>query len=161
MREISKYYYYHLTPKSLDFLESQTQLWKDEYLKTICAFANSDGGVFYIGICDDVFVESWGKGTNNIVDDCLRMNLSEPEYRYSFGAVQVSLCKTAQETTKEQILAILKADPKTIKQDLMEQLGKADGTIKGHLEKYEKRGFVGASRKYKIRVLEGDNTCVT
>jgi len=37
--------------------ESQTiefkQLWKDEYLKTICAFANSEGGDFYIGIADD------------------------------------------------------------------------------------------------------------
>ncbi len=37
--------------------ESQTvefkQIWKDEYLKTICAFSNSDGGDFYIGICDD------------------------------------------------------------------------------------------------------------
>ena len=32
-----------------DRKESQTvefkQVWKDEYLKTICAFANSDGGV--------------------------------------------------------------------------------------------------------------------
>ena len=37
--------------------ESQTvefkQFWKDEYLKTICAFANSDGGVLYIGITDN------------------------------------------------------------------------------------------------------------
>jgi len=35
----------------LNFKESQTtefkQLWKDEYLKTICAFSNSDGGDFY------------------------------------------------------------------------------------------------------------------
>ena len=37
--------------------ESQTiefkQLWKDEYLKTICAFSNSDGGSLYLGISDD------------------------------------------------------------------------------------------------------------
>lgn len=37
--------------------ESQTiefkQIWKDEYLKTICAFANSDGGELYIGIADN------------------------------------------------------------------------------------------------------------
>ncbi len=36
--------------------ESQTieykQLWKDNYLKTICAFANSAGGLLYIGITD-------------------------------------------------------------------------------------------------------------
>jgi len=37
--------------------ESQTvefkQLWKDEYLKTICAFANSNGGLLYIGVADN------------------------------------------------------------------------------------------------------------
>ena len=37
--------------------ESQTvefkQVWKDEYLKTICAFANTGGGSLYIGIADD------------------------------------------------------------------------------------------------------------
>lgn len=36
------------------------------------------------------FVESWGKGTTNIVNDCLAMNLPEPEYKYAFGAVQVT-----------------------------------------------------------------------
>ncbi len=37
--------------------ESQTvefkKLWKDEYLKTICAFANSEGGKLFIGISDN------------------------------------------------------------------------------------------------------------
>ncbi|MDR0794234.1 MAG: ATP-binding protein, partial [Chitinophagaceae bacterium] len=36
--------------------ESQTvefkEFWRDEYLKTVCAFANTDGGVLYIGIND-------------------------------------------------------------------------------------------------------------
>lgn len=29
------------------------QSWKDEYLKTICAFANTDGGTLYVGVADD------------------------------------------------------------------------------------------------------------
>jgi len=29
------------------------QIWKDKYLKTVCAFANSDGGKLYIGVDDD------------------------------------------------------------------------------------------------------------
>lgn len=37
--------------------ESQTiefkQIWKNEYLKTICAFANTDGGNLYIGLDDN------------------------------------------------------------------------------------------------------------
>ena len=41
-------------------LESQTvefkQIWKDEYLKTICAFANSEGGILYIGLNDDAVI---------------------------------------------------------------------------------------------------------
>jgi len=41
----------------LNLNESQNiefkQLWKDEYLKTICAFANTDGGKLYIGVNDD------------------------------------------------------------------------------------------------------------
>jgi len=41
----------------LNIKESQTvefkQLWKDEYLKAICAFANSEGGLLYIGVADN------------------------------------------------------------------------------------------------------------
>ena len=37
--------------------ESQTiefkRLWKDDYIKWVCAFANSDGGTIYIGVEDD------------------------------------------------------------------------------------------------------------
>ena len=41
----------------LDIKESQSvefkESWKDEYLKTICAFANSEGGSIYVGVSDD------------------------------------------------------------------------------------------------------------
>ena len=49
------------------------------------------------------FVESWGKGTNNIIDDCLKMNLPEPEYRYTFASVQVVFYKTPLKT-KDKII---------------------------------------------------------
>lgn len=29
------------------------RLWKDEYLREISAFANSDGGTLYVGVDDD------------------------------------------------------------------------------------------------------------
>jgi len=42
---------------TLQLKESQTiefkQLWRDDYLKQICAFANTHGGILYIGINDD------------------------------------------------------------------------------------------------------------
>jgi len=47
--------------KLKSLIESQTvefkQFWKDEYLKTICAFANSEGGVLYIGIADNYAID--------------------------------------------------------------------------------------------------------
>ena len=37
-------------------IEDQTtefkETWRDEYLKTICAFANTEGGIVYVGIDD-------------------------------------------------------------------------------------------------------------
>ncbi len=43
--------------------------WQDEYLKTVCAFANTDGGVMYIGIDD--------KGTVTGLDDKTSKKLLE------------------------------------------------------------------------------------
>lgn len=40
----------------MNIQESQTvefkESWRDEYLKTICAFANTDGGTLYVGVND-------------------------------------------------------------------------------------------------------------
>ena len=51
--------------------ESQTiefkQIWKDEYLKTICAFANTDGGNLYIGLDDNSNVIGL-ENTKNILE---------------------------------------------------------------------------------------------
>ena len=51
--------------------ESQTiefkQIWKDEYLKTICAFANTYGGNLFIGLDDDSKVIGI-KDTKNILE---------------------------------------------------------------------------------------------
>ena len=46
------------------------------------------------------FVESWGKGTNSIVAECLKLNLPEPEYRYTFHSVQVILYKKLEKASE-------------------------------------------------------------
>ena len=267
----------------MQLVESQTiefkQLWKDEYLKTICAFANTDGGVLYIGICDDGditgvekvnslleilpnkigrflsdselltsdivegnlfeqlekiieilrtkylhsyisydglnrvetleypyeavreiiinalihrdysdttvlqirvydnkivftngatlshevpiekfkvdhlskpynplianifykagFVESWGKGTNNIVEDCIKMQLPEPDYKYTQHAVQVFLykatLKTTPKTTKERLVEFIKEDSYITRELLAEKLGITINGVKQHI----------------------------
>ncbi|QSZ40666.1 hypothetical protein GJV85_00535 [Sulfurimonas aquatica] len=44
----------------LQMQESQTiefkQIWKDDYIKWISAFANTDGGKLYIGVADDTSI---------------------------------------------------------------------------------------------------------
>jgi ATP-dependent DNA helicase RecG len=52
--------------------ESQTvefkESWRDEYLKTVCAFANSNGGEMYIGINDKGEVVGVGN-TKKLIED--------------------------------------------------------------------------------------------
>ena len=48
--------------------------------------------------------------------------------------------ETAQENTKDKILELLRKNPKYTKDDLMQILGKADGTIKAHLSNLKKEG---------------------
>ncbi len=56
------------------------QSWKDEYLKWICAFANTDGGVLYIGVKDD--------GTVCGVSDCHKLTEDIPnKIRNSMGLI--------------------------------------------------------------------------
>jgi predicted HTH transcriptional regulator len=55
------------------------QTWNENCLKTICAFANTAGGM----------VEAWGRGTVKIVDECKKAGLPEPEFREEFGGFSV------------------------------------------------------------------------
>jgi ATP-dependent DNA helicase RecG len=89
-------------------------------------------------------VESWGKGTVNIINECLKAGLPSLQYRYTFGAVQVTFHKkeTAQENTREQIVTLLQENPKYTKNDLMKILNKADGTIKQHLANLKNEGIL-------------------
>ena len=41
-----------LESQNIDFKKS----WHDEYLKWVCAFANTEGGSLYIGVDDDGYV---------------------------------------------------------------------------------------------------------
>jgi len=53
-------------------IEDQTtefkETWRDEYLKTVCAFTNTDGGVIYVGI-DDKGNETGIINANKLLED--------------------------------------------------------------------------------------------
>jgi ATP-dependent DNA helicase RecG len=84
------------------------------------------------------FVESWGKGTNNIIEDCLKLGLPEPEYKYTQHAVQVFFYKTTQKTTREFILELLESNSKMTREDLAQYIGVSSEAIKQHLAKLKK-----------------------
>jgi len=95
--------------KMINIQESQTvefkQSWKDEYLKTICAFANTDGGILYVGITDDGSTENWGKGTLNIINECVEYGLPKPTFEYEWTAVRTTFYKTkANEQASDQAI---------------------------------------------------------
>jgi predicted HTH transcriptional regulator len=135
----------------IPLLESQTtefkKLWKDEYLKTITAFANTDGGTLWIGIDDDGSV--FGVGDTKELLDTLpnKINnrlgiagLPSPQYRYSFGAVQVTFHKT--ETTPITTPVATPITPKITREELAIALDISINGIKQHILKLKKDGIL-------------------
>ncbi len=91
------------------------------------------------------FVESWGRGTNNIVEECVKMGLPEPEYKYTFSSVQVIIRKTPLKTplkTKEQILELIKSDKNITITQMADILGKSRDTINEHIANLKKTGVL-------------------
>ena len=84
------------------------------------------------------FVESWGKGTNNIVEDCIKMDLPEPEYKYTFASVQVIFYKATQKATKEKVLDLIAIDKKSTRESLAVAIGVTGDAIKIHLSNLQK-----------------------
>ena len=59
---------------------------------------------------------------------------------FSRQTAQETAQETAQDNTKVKILELFRKNPKYTKSDIMEILGKADGTIKEHISKLKKEG---------------------
>lgn len=181
--------------------ESQTvefkQIWKDEYLKTITAFSNSDGGDFYIGVCDDgevvgvdeikILLEILPNKINNrlgvlvdvliemvdaieiihirvsktyapvsfngkfykrsgsttiIIDDCLKMGMPEPEYKYTFHSVQVTFYKTTPKTTKQLLIRLMEGNNTITREELADKLGISINGVKQHILNLKKENIL-------------------
>ena len=101
-------------------IESQTtefkQIWKDDYLKTICATLSQEvpiekfdkahqsrpfnpilANIFYKA----GFIENWGRGTLNVIDECLAYGLPKPTYENDWGAVKVTFYKKQEHKTDD------------------------------------------------------------
>ncbi|MEJ5362374.1 MAG: ATP-binding protein [Spirochaetota bacterium] len=94
--------------QELEYKES----WRDEYLETLSAFANTQGGKLIIGINDKNeiiganrnpllasvfyyagFIETWGRGTIKIIDECKKQGLPEPDFENNSGVMKVTIYK--------------------------------------------------------------------
>jgi hypothetical protein len=71
-------------------------LWKDDYLKQVCGFANSQGGSIYLGVNDQgdviglqhtkrLLEEIPNKGVNLMVFHCLCIRNIPEAFRWSFS----------------------------------------------------------------------------
>lgn len=158
--------------------------WSDTVLRTACAFANTNGGIIYIGIDDDGnpvelkkphasclcnplladifykagYIESWGRGTLNIIDYCTSTNLPEPEMSEEMNGFLLIIHKYVEssekvpETTQknprkvpeksQKILNALKENPYLSRKQLALNLGESEDTIQSQLRKLQKEGII-------------------
>ncbi len=91
-------------------------------------------------------IERYGSGIRRIIDACKNHGVSIPVIKEFQHGFMVTLYKTVQETaqesTKEMILELLKQNPHYTRQDLVSLLNKADGTISEHLANLKKAGLL-------------------
>jgi len=75
----------------------------------------------------------------------LRLNSGSGVFRVDVGsleAIEETAPQTAPQTTRDQIVLLLKENPRLTKQELMHRLQKASGTIKEHIRILKKEGQI-------------------
>ena len=77
------------------------RIWQDDNLKSICAFANSQGGVMYIGIDDEGNIESWGRGIEKIRNAGQEEGMSAPSIQTEMGGLSVRFYRAGLPQTAE------------------------------------------------------------
>ena len=97
------------------------QIWKDEYLKTICTLANSDGGAT--------------QSTEVPIEKFKENHVSKPFNPIIVNIFYKSTSKitTTQESTRGKIIILLKENGKYIKKYLMGIITRVGSTKAGHL----------------------------
>ena len=106
------------------------------------------------------YIENWGRGTNNIIKQCLDYNLPKPKFEYEWTEVVTTFFKadqkTDQKSTKEQILEILEINDKMTRESLAEKIGVSSSAIKQHIAKLQSEGRlkrVGGRKEGSWKVL--------
>ena len=102
-------------------------------------------------------IEKYGSGIARIRKECKFHKVKDPvfeEFQHGFRVVLFK--EPTQENTKEKIIQLLKENGYYTKNDLMNILGKADGTIKEHIANLKKEGVlerVGSTKSGYWKVI--------
>ncbi|MDA3860081.1 MAG: putative DNA binding domain-containing protein [Melioribacteraceae bacterium] len=113
-------------------------IWKDEYLKWVCGFANAKGGTIFIGTDDAGNI--WGRGIRNTIDYCIKAGLPKPYFRKmgpglaivfekevgasNFGIIEEKAPPKTWEKTSEKILEAIFSNKRITIFELARKLGK-------------------------------------
>jgi ATP-dependent DNA helicase RecG len=122
------------------------------------------------------YIESWGRGTLNIINYCASVNLPEPKmseetngfllviYKYSKSSEKVP--ETTQKLprnypeTAQKILELIQKDPYITRKELVKIIGNiTEDGIKYHLRKFQKEGIIrriGPAKGGHWRIIIGD-----
>ncbi len=116
-------------------------------------------------------IEAWGRGIQRIFDACREAGTPEPRIQVEPGELwfeflfshtyldSISSGTTTQETTQEQIVALLRKEPTITRKTLATRIGITSDGIKHHLAKLKKAGrirHVGPTNKGHWEVLGDD-----
>ncbi|HOV71834.1 MAG TPA: ATP-binding protein [Dysgonamonadaceae bacterium] len=104
------------------------------------------------------YIESWGRGTLNIIDYCTSANLPEPEMSeemngfllviHKYGEGSEKIPETTQKSPRkvpeksQKILNALKENPFLSRKQLALNLGESEHTIQSRLRKLQKEGII-------------------
>lgn len=96
------------------------------------------------------FIESWGRGTLEIVNKCLEQELPEPDFVEEYGVFNLTLYKdirkeeTAEgvEKSTEKILGFISENPSITVAELVEKIGISKKGIEWNIKKLRNKGVL-------------------
>ena len=141
------------------------QLWRDEFLKEICGFANAQGGTLYIGIDDKGDVVGlqhaqklfWGRGIQQVQKSFQSINLPAPLFEDKFDGTSVAIYRnnrlekvqngtkdgTKELTDRQSVIVGLLYQNGTINiPTLARMVNAGERTVKRDLSILQQRGYI-------------------
>jgi ATP-dependent DNA helicase RecG len=119
------------------------------------------------------FIENWGRGTLNVIDECLAYGLPNPTYEYDWGAVKVTFYKAKDNEgisepvneplsepvneTLKLILNLIKENPNITKKQIEKKINFSRATITRYIKKLKEQNLlkrVGSDKSGYWKVLD-------